>query len=221
MSSRDQTEEKLERLVSQVLRDQPLRQAPASLEARVLGELATRARQPWWRRGVASWPVGGTCAGHRGLRRVRSTGMGSVALAGGAPGLRGSLSASRARSPCCRRPDTLSHRSARSRRTSFRASRKSGSRRNDRHRHTLRRALRAGSVRLLAALSQTRICQGSPDMNNFLPLAGEPAPCSHASAAAWFRRRRRTGNGWRRQNDRDIVSVGHNSELPAGEMPRT
>jgi hypothetical protein len=57
MSSRDQTEEKLERLVSQVLRDQPLRQAPASLEARVLGELAARARQPWWRRGIASWPA--------------------------------------------------------------------------------------------------------------------------------------------------------------------
>jgi hypothetical protein len=57
MSSRDQTDEKLERLVSQVLRDQPLRQAPASLEARVLSELAARARQPWWRRGVASWPA--------------------------------------------------------------------------------------------------------------------------------------------------------------------
>jgi hypothetical protein len=57
MSSRDQTDEKLERLVSQVLRDQPLRQAPASLEARVLGELAARARLPWWRRGIASWPA--------------------------------------------------------------------------------------------------------------------------------------------------------------------
>ncbi len=57
MSSRDQTDEKLERLVSQVLRDQPLRQAPASLEARVLSELAARARLPWWRRGVASWPT--------------------------------------------------------------------------------------------------------------------------------------------------------------------
>jgi len=57
MSSRDQTDEKLERLVSQVLRDQPLRQAPSSLEARVLGELAARARLPWWRRGVASWPA--------------------------------------------------------------------------------------------------------------------------------------------------------------------
>lgn len=57
MSSRDQNDEKLERLVSQVLRDQPLRRAPASLEARVLGEIAARARLPWWRRGVASWPA--------------------------------------------------------------------------------------------------------------------------------------------------------------------
>ena len=57
MSSRDQSDEKLERLVSQVLREQPLRRAPASLEARVLSELAARARLPWWRRGVASWPA--------------------------------------------------------------------------------------------------------------------------------------------------------------------
>ena len=57
MSSREQSDEKLERLVSQVLRDQPLRRAPASLEARVLGELAARARLPWWRRGIASWPA--------------------------------------------------------------------------------------------------------------------------------------------------------------------
>lgn len=57
MSSGDRPEEKLERLVSQVLRDQPLRRAPASLEARVLRELSARARLPWWRRGIASWPV--------------------------------------------------------------------------------------------------------------------------------------------------------------------
>ena len=57
MSSRDQSDEKLERLVTQVLRDQPLRQAPASLEARVLTELAARSRLPWWRRGVATWPA--------------------------------------------------------------------------------------------------------------------------------------------------------------------
>jgi hypothetical protein len=57
MSSRDRSDEKLERLVTQVLRDQPLRRAPASLETRVLGELAARARLPWWRRGVATWPA--------------------------------------------------------------------------------------------------------------------------------------------------------------------
>jgi hypothetical protein len=57
MSSRDQIDEKLERLVGQVLREQPLRRAPASLEARVLGEIAARARLPWWRRGIASWPI--------------------------------------------------------------------------------------------------------------------------------------------------------------------
>lgn len=57
MSSRDQNDEKLERLVGRVLRDQPLRRAPASLEARVLGELAARARLPWWRRGIATWPA--------------------------------------------------------------------------------------------------------------------------------------------------------------------
>lgn len=57
MSSRDQTDEKLERLVSTLLRDQPLRQAPPSLETRVLGVLAARARLPWWRRGIASWPA--------------------------------------------------------------------------------------------------------------------------------------------------------------------
>lgn len=57
MSSRDPADEKLERLVGQALREQPLRRAPASLEARVLGELAARARLPWWRRGIASWPA--------------------------------------------------------------------------------------------------------------------------------------------------------------------
>lgn len=56
MSSRDPSDEKLERLVSQLLRDQPPRRAPASLEARVLGELAARARLPWWRRAMTSWP---------------------------------------------------------------------------------------------------------------------------------------------------------------------
>jgi len=57
MSSHEPPDQKLERLVSQVLKDQPLRRAPASLEARVLRELAARARLPWWRRGITSWPA--------------------------------------------------------------------------------------------------------------------------------------------------------------------
>lgn len=57
MTSRDPTDEKLERLVSQTLRQQPLRRAPASLEARVLSEIAARSRLPWWRRGIATWPA--------------------------------------------------------------------------------------------------------------------------------------------------------------------
>jgi hypothetical protein len=57
MTSPDPTDEKLERLVSQTLRQQPLRRAPPSLEARVLGEIAARARLPWWRRGIATWPA--------------------------------------------------------------------------------------------------------------------------------------------------------------------
>jgi hypothetical protein len=57
MSSRDQMDEKLERLVGQALRAQPPRRAPASLEERVLREIAARARLPWWRRGMTSWPL--------------------------------------------------------------------------------------------------------------------------------------------------------------------
>ena len=125
MSSRDQTDEKLERLVSQVLRDQPLRQAPASLEARVLSELAARARLPWWRRGIASWPavvrvpVITGCAVCVPLVWVLSLWLATRLVSV-------TRRASRARSPRCRAPDTLSHRSARSPLTSFRASRASG-----------------------------------------------------------------------------------------------
>ncbi len=57
MTPRDPVDEKLERLVSQTLRQQPLRRAPASLEARVLSEIAARSRLPWWRRAIATWPA--------------------------------------------------------------------------------------------------------------------------------------------------------------------
>ena len=45
---------RLETLVADVARGQPLRRAPASLEARVLAQLVPA---PWWRRGFTSWPL--------------------------------------------------------------------------------------------------------------------------------------------------------------------
>ena len=56
--------EKLEQIVDQLVRGQPLRRAPAGLEARVLAHLAERqspavagASRPWWRTGFSHWPV--------------------------------------------------------------------------------------------------------------------------------------------------------------------
>src|SRR5579863_927454 len=46
----------LERTVHGALSDLPLRSAPASLEVRVLEELARHAALPWWRRGFLQWP---------------------------------------------------------------------------------------------------------------------------------------------------------------------
>ena len=52
---------RLERLVHAVLRDQPPRRAPASLEARVLAAIEREAL-PWWRTGFAHWPLGARAA---------------------------------------------------------------------------------------------------------------------------------------------------------------
>ncbi len=49
-------ERQLEQYLSSLLGRQPLRQAPASLEARVLRELALRAARPWWLQGFSRWP---------------------------------------------------------------------------------------------------------------------------------------------------------------------
>ena len=46
----------LEQFIGAVLRQQPLRQAPATLEARVLQELTQRAARPWWLQGFSRWP---------------------------------------------------------------------------------------------------------------------------------------------------------------------
>lgn len=53
-SERDQ---QLEQLIDKALLDQPARHAPASLEAKVMAEIARRAAAPWWRSSFAHWPV--------------------------------------------------------------------------------------------------------------------------------------------------------------------
>jgi hypothetical protein len=62
MSEHMDSEQKLERLVTQTLRDLPLRRAPGTLEARVLDELQRHAALPWWRVGFAQWPAAARAA---------------------------------------------------------------------------------------------------------------------------------------------------------------
>lgn len=52
----------LERRVHALLRALPERAAPASLEDRVLAELARRGSLPWWRRSYAAWPMAARAA---------------------------------------------------------------------------------------------------------------------------------------------------------------
>jgi hypothetical protein len=49
-------ERELEQYVGRILRAQPLRQAPAGLEARVLQQLALDVARPWWLQGFSRWP---------------------------------------------------------------------------------------------------------------------------------------------------------------------
>jgi hypothetical protein len=55
--------EKLESFVDQLVRGQPLRRAPPSLEARVLAQLALQQTpMPWWRKGFTHWPLSARAA---------------------------------------------------------------------------------------------------------------------------------------------------------------
>ncbi len=51
---REQVE--LEQFIGAVLRQQPLRRAPARLEGAVLQRLAAQAARPWWLLGFSRWP---------------------------------------------------------------------------------------------------------------------------------------------------------------------
>lgn len=62
MRQRELNEQRLEELTGRLLRQQPLRKAPASLEARVLAEIGRRAGRPWWRQGISAWPPTGRAA---------------------------------------------------------------------------------------------------------------------------------------------------------------
>jgi anti-sigma factor RsiW len=57
MSGQLPEEDRLERLLGDAMRGLPARSAPPTLESRVLGELARRASQPWWRRSFGHWPA--------------------------------------------------------------------------------------------------------------------------------------------------------------------
>jgi hypothetical protein len=56
MSDRNRQDE-LERQLTRVLRDQPVRRAPSTLERRVLAQIEAGAVASSWRRGFAHWPM--------------------------------------------------------------------------------------------------------------------------------------------------------------------
>ena len=58
MIESNDSHEKLERLISRTLREQPLCSAPQTLEARVLGEIERRAALQWSRMNFMRWPIG-------------------------------------------------------------------------------------------------------------------------------------------------------------------
>jgi len=57
MKPTPEEELRLEQLIDRTLRGQPPRRAPATLEARVLAQIALHASQRWWQMSFAHWPV--------------------------------------------------------------------------------------------------------------------------------------------------------------------
>ena len=70
--------EKLEKFVAQLVREQPLRRAPGSLEARVFVRIAAMQEpRSWWRRPFTHWPLAARIAFY-----VASFGFIKLALTG-------------------------------------------------------------------------------------------------------------------------------------------
>lgn len=57
MKADNQSSQQLEQFVNKYCRQQPLRTAPATLQARVMRELQARAALPWWRKSFVHWPL--------------------------------------------------------------------------------------------------------------------------------------------------------------------
>jgi hypothetical protein len=53
----NESEQKIEQVLNRALKGLPPLRAPATLESRVVNELARRASLPWWRVSFANWPV--------------------------------------------------------------------------------------------------------------------------------------------------------------------
>lgn len=57
MMNRNDSQDDVARALQRAIGDLPLRRAPATLEARVFGELERRATLPWWRHSFRHWPM--------------------------------------------------------------------------------------------------------------------------------------------------------------------
>jgi hypothetical protein len=57
MKLTNEDQARLEQLIAAGLRQQPPLKAPATLQARVMAEIARRASLPWWQRSFRHWPI--------------------------------------------------------------------------------------------------------------------------------------------------------------------
>lgn len=62
MDHSNEQQDRIHRLIDQVLREQPLRRAPSTLQSRVFTELSRRSSMPWWRKSFGSWPLAARAA---------------------------------------------------------------------------------------------------------------------------------------------------------------